>query len=200
MGENGCLQRFPAGRPLAADLGEWFVARVKARQEKALARILVEYGISYYLPIACKVHLRPDNGYPKRSWIPLFSGYVAFSGLADRGIVARTHRVHGILNVPDQEGFVRELEAVQQILASGLPCESSPVIPRGSVVRIKTGPLRDICGVLEANNGMRTLIIRIDMFQQSVRTELPAGSVEALDQPASAVQKAGLVSKLSLPF
>jgi hypothetical protein len=126
---SGILQRHPAGRPLAADLGEWLVARVKARQEKALARVLLQYGIGYYLPIACKAHLRPDNGCPKRSWIPLFPGYVAFAGLANKTIVAQTNRIHGILLVPDQEGFVRELEAVQQILASGLPCEASSDLP-----------------------------------------------------------------------
>jgi len=200
MGEHDCLQRFPAGRPLAADLGEWFVARVKARQEKALARVLVEYGIAYYLPIACKVHLRPDTGYPKRSWIPLFPGYVTFSGLANRRIVACTHRVHGVLNVPDQEDFVRELEAVQQILASGLPCESSPVIPPGSPVRIKTGPLRDICGVFESTQGIYTLSIRIEMFQQSVRVALPAASVEAIEAPIKAPFQAGIEGKATLPF
>ena len=181
-----CLQRFPAGRPLAADMGHWMVARVKARQEKALARVLVQYGIGYYLPIACKVHLRPDNGYPKRSWMPLFPGYAAFVGLANKTIVAQTNRVHGILSVPDQEGFVRELEAVEQILASGLPCEATATLPVGESVLITTGPLKGLHGVIEAVKGAHSLLIRVDMFQQSIRTLLPTSSVEGpLSKPES---------------
>lgn len=176
-----CVQRYPVGRPLTSDLGEWFVARVKVRQEKALARVLAQCGIGYYLPVACKRHLRPDNGYPKRAWIPMFPGYVAFVGQANRSIVVRTQRVHGIIHVPDQEGFVRELEAVQQILASGLPCDTTAAIPLGAVVRITMGPLHDMMGILEATNGGHALIVRVDLFQQSVKVELPTASVAALD-------------------
>jgi transcription antitermination factor NusG len=181
---------------LASDLGEWLVARVKARQEKALARVLMEYGIAYYLPVACKRHLRPDNGYPKRAWIPIFPGYVAFVGRANRSIVARTNRILGVLLVPDQDGFVRELEAVQQILASGLPCEASADLLVGASVWITAGPLKGLRGVVEAVQGGHALLVRVDMFQQSIRTLLPTGYIE---RPFSVTETSPIMTSVPSP-
>ena len=72
--------RWPRDRSLAADLGQWWVARVKPRHEKALAGDLARQGVGYYLPLMTKRTVRRDNGKVRKSIVCLFPGYLALAG------------------------------------------------------------------------------------------------------------------------
>src|SRR5258708_309878 len=56
----------------------WHVAHVRSRQEKSLARRLLEQQIPFYLPQIERVAERSSRRF--RSYLPLFAGYVFFRG------------------------------------------------------------------------------------------------------------------------
>lgn len=178
-------QRFPEGRPLAADVGRWVVACVKPRHEKALARDLGAVGIAYYLPLIRKVHRRPDNGWLKKADVPLFPGYMAVAGPGCRPLLYAFGRVNKILRVPDQERFTRELEDVEKALRAGSEVELHPSIPLGSLVEITRGPLRGVTGRLERIGKHFHLILCVEFFRQCVRVKLHGDDVKVPGNPCT---------------
>jgi len=173
--------RYPGNRPLEADLGRWAVAHVKSRQEKAFAFDLTDSGISYYLPMVENRIRRRDNGKIRKSFLPLFPGYVALA--LDReqwsGLYS-TRRVANIIAVDDQERFVRELAQVQRALDSEVPVALEPAFALGRPVRVKSGAMQGLVGEVLSVRGQNVFVIRVHMFQQAVRVTLDVADLEAV--------------------
>lgn len=170
-------QRWPPERSLAKDLGAWSVAYVKPRHEKALALDLMASGHSYYLPMIWKRHPRPDNGKLKRSLVPLFPSYVSVAGVQDTLALFQTYHVVKIVRVEDQERFVREVEAVQRLLACGSALNIHPGLVLGASVRIIRGPLVGLTGTVQRIGETYRLWISVEMFCQSVAVEIGADTL-----------------------
>jgi transcription antitermination factor NusG len=161
--------RWPLDRPLQDDRGQWCVARVKPRHEKALAHDLARLGIGYYLPLMTKRTIRKDNHKPRKSVVVLFPGYIPVAGRAERRAeIRRTGRVAGIIEVSDQDRFIRELAAVERALASRLAAGTAPLMA-GQRVRIVAGPLAGLEAVVEDHPRQgRRVCINVEMFNRSV--------------------------------
>src|SRR5437763_9067890 len=128
--------------------GSWWCLHTKPRQEKATARELRKQEVVYYLPQVVK-ESRTPQGRKIQSVVPLFPSYVFFHGdMNDRLLALRGNRLVNVLEVVDQEGFVRDLRQVYQMLSSGLPVSPEPMMPVGATVRIVTGPLTGITGTV----------------------------------------------------
>ena len=81
----------------------WWVAHVRSRQEKFLARHLAQHGIAYYLP-------QVEKRGRRTSFLPLFPGYVFFRGFdADTSRAVRSHVIVNLLSPSDQPSFASEL-------------------------------------------------------------------------------------------
>src|SRR5713101_3874050 len=63
----------------------WHVAHVRSRQEKVLARRLLERQVPFYVPQIERLTERSARRF--RSYVPLFAGYVFFRG-GDRALDA----------------------------------------------------------------------------------------------------------------
>ncbi|HUT52999.1 MAG TPA: transcription termination/antitermination NusG family protein [bacterium] len=173
--------RWPLDRPLLDDLGHWCVARVKPRQEKALAHDLVRLGMAYYLPMMTKRTVRRDNGKPRKSVVVLFPGYISVAGNGElRSELMKTGRTAGVIAVADQERFVSELGGVQRALDSNLAADTHPLMA-GQRVRIVAGPLLGQEGVVE-NCGRpgRRVYINVEMFNRSVAVTVSPEEVVAI--------------------
>jgi len=161
--------RFPENALLGHNLGRWMVARVKSRNEKALARDLMEQGIGYYLPMYEKRVRRKDNNKIRKTVCPLFPGYVSVAGgNEERHKILSTGRVAGILDVDDQERFVKELVQVQTVLDSGIEIEVYKNLVPGNRVVVKTGPFANFEGTILESQGESRLIISVNMFRRAV--------------------------------
>jgi len=153
------LSRFP-----------WWVAYVRSRQEKALARYLLFREVPFYLPQ--REHRIRRGGRSFVSYLPLFPGYVFFRGLAlDRHVALRSDLIVKTLDVPDPGLLNRELSqlrALQESGASLIPCQRfSP----GDAVRITHGPFQGYTGrVLRCKGGPR-LVVSISLLRQSVAVD-----------------------------
>lgn len=167
--------RWPADRTLTEDSGNWWVARVKPRHEKALARDLSRLKVGYYLPMMTKRTIRRDNGKPRKSVICLFPGYISLTGYQEkRNEIHRTGRIFKVIQVIDQDRFVEELESVRKALDYAKEVQLHPRLAVGQLVMIVSGPLQGIQGVVADRGRSRKVYLNVEMFNKAVTvTVLP---------------------------
>jgi transcription antitermination factor NusG len=163
--------RYP-DRPLAESPQPWWVAKVKPRQEKALAFDFINKEIEYYLPLLTKVTRRKDNNKPRKSILPLFGGYISFSAEKTRlRDVLATNRAVNIIEIRHQKRFISELSQIYSALAHGValePCTES--YPPGTRVQVLSGPLAGIKGIISKIHNQNKLILSVEGLGQAIIT------------------------------
>jgi transcription antitermination factor NusG len=165
----------------------WWLAKVKPRQEKALAFDLLERQIEYYLPMYTKVSRRPDNNKPRKTITVLFPGYLPYCAKSGyERLIYSTNRIVNIVEIQHQKRFMDELEQIYHTLELGLPIEpvdSDIAILPGTPVQIEYGTLRGIVGtVVKVQNG-RKLILSVEGLGRAAVT-VTADMVKLLDESA----------------
>jgi transcription antitermination factor NusG len=149
----------------------WWVARVRSRQEKGLARHLASHDVGFYLPQAEKRALRAGRTFV--SSLPLFPGYVFFRGPAAARLEAlRSNLVVQVLPVLDQDELTRELASLWRLQLSGAPLVSLPYLEVGDEVEVMDGPFRGWTGKVLREKGRLRLVVSITLLRQSVAAEL----------------------------
>ena len=146
-----------------ADVAErWTVAYCKPRQEKALAWDLCRHDVRYFLPMILKQ--TSSGGRRRRNLYPLFASYLFFAGDdASRTAVLRTERVVRLIEIKDAEQaqFRREIAALQAALVrSPESLELYPRLERGEWVRVKSGPMKDVEGVVLQSHNQAAAVAR----------------------------------------
>lgn len=142
--------RYP-DRRIHESEGTWWIAKIKPRQEKALAFDLIRHEIEYYLPMYTKVVRRRDNNKPRKSVLPLFPGYISFCTpiVGGENKLYATRRVVRVVEVRHQRRFMDELEQIYYTLDLGIalaPFEPPRDYAPGEMVEVRSGPLRGIRG------------------------------------------------------
>ncbi len=166
--------RWPAERPLAADVGRWWVARVKPRNEKALARELAGLGVGYYLPLVIQRTLRRDNRKPRKSVLCAFPGYLSLAGYQERKTeILRTGRIINVIRVSDQEKFVRELDQVLKALEHSREVGLQEKLAVGRRVMIAAGPLQGVAGVITHLSRPQKIFLNVEIFNRAVSVIVP---------------------------
>jgi transcription antitermination factor NusG len=142
----------------------WWVAKVKPRQEKAVAFDLINLSIEYYLPMFTKVVRRKDNNKPRKSILPLFSGYISFCAEKKRLREAlSTGRLVNIIEIRHQRRFIDELSQIYSALEQGVNLEPfAEVYPAGTHVFVNSGPLHGIQGVIYKIHNKNKLILSVE--------------------------------------
>jgi len=157
--------------------GRWWVAHTKSRNEKALAHDLKAKNISYFLPMTWKV--RRQTHRTIKSLLPLFTGYLFFCGDEPARIeLLKTNRVANLLDVKNQEGFLRELVRFEQALRAGAPLMPHKYIEAGQWCRVIAGPLLGLEGVVVQTKGNTRLVLQIDMLGQAASVEIDMDMIE----------------------
>ncbi len=159
----------------------WFALHVRAQYEKRVAERLAGTGYEPFLPLyRCRRHWSDRI---KEFDAALFPGYVfcRFDPL-DRLPVLKTPGVIQIVGsnrVPiplDQS----EITAVQTLVGSGVSNQPWPFLAVGDWVRVESGPLRGMEGILTAFKGKHRLLISVTLLQRSVSAELDSAYVTLL--------------------
>lgn len=175
--------------PRAVDSGpldqpqSWFAAYTAPRHEKAVARHLIGRHIESFLPLYTSIR-RWRNGCRLPIEKPLFPGYIFVH-------IARTESVK-VLQVPGVVSIVsagREPLALPgpeiESLRAALPVcrfEPHPYLVVGDRVRITSGSLQGIIGVLVRKKSNLRVVLTLDLIQQSVAVEIDAEQIEPLKQ------------------
>lgn len=160
--------------------GQWWVAHVKSRNEKALAHDLIRRDIDYFLPMVWKV--RKQSRRTVKSLLPLFSGYLFFCGDEDERVeLLRTNRVAGLIEVNDQETLINELAQIQQALVAGAPLAPHKLIKAGQHCRIIAGPLCGLIGIVLRSGNSARLLLQVDILGQAAAVEIDIDMIEEIE-------------------
>jgi transcription antitermination factor NusG len=154
---------------LPADL-RWCVAHVRSRQEKVLARHLLQKGIPFYVPQSERVTERASRRF--RSYLPLFAGYVFFRGdESARDAAIRSGVVAHMIDVDDQKLLAAQLEQIRNLQLAGASLAVYEELVPDDVITITEGPFRGYSGVVMRGGRRDRLIVALTMLRKSVAVE-----------------------------
>ncbi|MEA2602389.1 MAG: hypothetical protein QOF89_3381 [Acidobacteriota bacterium] len=149
----------------------WWVAYVRSRQEKGLARHLGGHGVGFYLPQGEKQVRRAGRTFV--SSLPLFPGYLFFRGAAEaRRTALQSNLIVQVLPVTDQARLEEELASLWRLQQAGIPLVSHPYLEIGDEVEVVDGPFRGWTGKVLREKGRLRLIVSITLLRQAVAAEL----------------------------
>jgi transcription antitermination factor NusG len=159
----------------------WYAVFTSPRHEKRVREHLEYRRVECFLPLFRSIH-RWKNGCKAQVELPLFPGYLFVN--IPRNERVRVLDVPGILSFVGPRGEPARLSDFEiETLRSGLHLqifEPYHGLAIGQKVRINTGALQGLEGVMVRNaNGLR-VVITVDLIQQSVAVELDADAVEAI--------------------
>jgi transcriptional antiterminator RfaH len=168
--------------PFERALGHrWWALYTKPRQEKALIRRLREMEIAHYCPLVPK-RTRTPKGRKFTAYIPLFAGYVFLCGDEDaRYRAMTTDCISQCLDVPDVPGLVRDLFYLKRLIDSNLPILPESKIGPGVRVRIRSGALAGIEGLIVSRHGEDRFIVTVSFIQRGASVLVDRLDVEAIE-------------------
>ncbi len=170
-----------AGQAAAPGSAEpWWALYTLPRREKELMRRLRTLDIPFYGPIAPQRNRSP-GGRVRTSFRPLFSGYVFMRGGDEqrRGALT-TNCVSRCLTVPNAEGLVDDLRQIRRLILADVPLTVESLIQPGARVRVRSGTLRGIEGVVLRREHKERLLVAVRFLQQGASLLLDDFEVEEI--------------------
>lgn len=163
-----------------ADERAWYVAHTRPRCEKKLADYCAREGFHVTLPLFKSVKKYPGKTATFEK--PLFPNYV-FLRLRphQRKKVYQSDYVANLLDVPDQQTFQEQLDAILAALETDYEITALPHITAGKRVRIISGALRGMEGCVEERQGKLLVLLRLDFISQSAAVRVDASDLELID-------------------
>lgn len=162
-----------------ADEPVWIVCHTKPRCEKKFAALMAAERFAHYLPLVSSV--RRYRQQTKRFTKPLFPGYVfACVPAGKRPRVYQQDLLARVIPVDDVPRFLRQLEDVKAIVASGYELSVLPLLARGRRVKIVGGPLHGLEGFVDDPSNPRGVVLSVDVLQQGLLVKLPAEHLQVL--------------------
>src|SRR5271170_6902092 len=169
--------------PVANEGENWYGLQTRPRHEKIVLQRLEERGVTAFLPLVTEVHRWSDR--KKSVQMPLFTGYVFAKFVPNRSDRLRVLRVEGVFGLVGAGGEGTpipdvQIEAVRSLVEKELPWSSHPYLKIGQRVRIRSGALDGMEGILISRNGDRTLVISVEAIQRSLAVRVEGYEVEAV--------------------
>lgn len=116
--------------------------------------------------------------------VPLFPGYLFLNDALDKARHVEVRKARGVVAILG-EGWERpavvpeaEIQAIRRLVDARVPTFAHPYLREGRRVRIKSGPLTGVEGILlrvRPDKGL--LVLSVDMLQRSVAVEVDCTQV-----------------------
>ena len=179
MFPEGLLDEAGKGSAIA-ESAHWVAFYTLARRENDLSRKLEAAGIPFYAPLI-KRRLHSAGGRIRSSYVPLFPGYV-FSPVDDeqRRAALATNTVSRWFSIPDERMLVSDLRAIKRLIDTEKPLTPEARLEPGQPVRVRSGPLRGLEGVVVKRHGEERLLVAVRMLNQGASIELEDVDLERL--------------------
>ena len=182
MAASSHTWQLPGAAPAVASCGQhWYAVQTRPQHERAVAMRLREKGVTLFLPLLTEIHRWSDRR--KSVEVPLFSCYVFIRITPtneDRLKVLRTDGVFNFVGVRQQGTAIpdEQIDAVRTVVEEHLTWQCHPFLKIGQRVRIRSGALSGIEGILLSRNGDRSLVISVDAIQRSLSVRIEGYEVE----------------------
>lgn len=177
---TGLAQSEPALLSCSQPPGEyfephWYAAYTCANHEKRVAEQLERHSIECFLPLYESVRRWKDRRV--RLQLPLFPGYV-FVRLALRDRL----QVLALPSVARLVGFdghptplpLEEIASIRACFTRHHPMQPHPYVQSGQRVRVLSGPLEGLTGIVLRQKNCTRFVISIEMLMRSVAVEIDA--------------------------
>ena len=157
----------------------WYAVQTCANHEKRVLQQLNQRTVKAYLPLYESVRQWKDRRVRLES--PLFPGYVFVKlALRDRLQVLQAPGVVRLVGFGSQPAALQdhEIEALRQGLAGEIRLEPHPYLKVGQLVRVRTGPLQGLQGILVRKKKSLRFVISLDLIMRSVAAEIDMAELE----------------------
>lgn len=175
----------------------WFAVRVKSNFEKRVAAIFRNKGLDAFLP-EYKSRRRWSDRY-KTVDSPLFPGYVFCRvDLSHRLPVMTTPGFLYIVSAGKKPASVDEAEiaGIQAVVRSGRSALPLPTLAVGQRVRLESGPLSGLEGILLQEGTQKRICVGVTLLRRGISVEverewiLPIGSARIADSNRKSILSA----------
>ena len=158
----------------------WHVLYTKPRWEKKAQNLLVQKGIEAFLPLYTTLRQWSDR--KKKVELPLFNSYL-FVKITSKEYfeVLNTPGIVKYIYFEGKAAVIREnqIEGIRQLIDSEVKFEIvDHLLPIGTRVIIKKGPLMGLNGEIVEYKGSLRTCIRIDQINRSILINVQAGFYE----------------------
>src|SRR5262249_10278903 len=147
----------------------WYAAQTHSRHEKIVARQLTERRVEHFLPLRAEVHKWKDRY--KKVEVPLFSGYIFVQLPIEppertrvRLAVLKTPGIVRIVGFANQDTPVpsEQIQALRIVMESGIATHKHKFLKVGQRVKILTGVLAGVEGILTRLKKAERLVISVE--------------------------------------
>lgn len=180
-------------------LATWFALYVRHRHEKAVAQVVSGKGLEVFLPVYMTAHRWKDR--MKNLVLPLFPNYVFILAAPDqRNFVLSTPGIYDFVRLSGVPAPIpaEEIEAVRQAVLHGLNAEPHPFLKSGDCVRVKSGPLGGLEGVLVRKKNFYRLVLSVELLAKSISVEVDVADVERVGDGQSSMATGGFLSTAAI--
>ncbi|MGB9432667.1 MAG: UpxY family transcription antiterminator [Candidatus Acidiferrum sp.] len=151
----------------------WFAAYTSANHEKRVAQQAERQSLQCFLPLYESVRRWKDRRV--RLALPLFPGYVFVRlNLRDR---LKLLEISGVARLVGFDGHPapvpdEDIETIRACLAGRYPMQPHRYLQRGQRVRVLSGPLAGLTGIVVRQKKHTRFVISLDLLMRSVAVEL----------------------------
>jgi transcription antitermination factor NusG len=148
-----------------------------------VAQRFSEQGFPIFLPLISETHRWSDR--KKTVEVPLFGCYVFVKAAANREDRLRVCKIDGVFRFVGGKGEgspipESQIEAVRAITSQQLSWSEHPFLKIGQRIRIRSGALAGVEGILTGRNGDRTLVVSVEAIERSLAVRIEGYDVEPL--------------------
>ena len=158
---------------------DWHALYTRHQHEKSIARLLSSTGHEVFLPTYAATRRSCER--TKRLNLPLFPCYVFIRGGLDRRIeILTTPGIFAIVAWGGKPAIVpdEQIAVVRKMVEGSFPVEPYPYLECGDRVRVASGPLRGLEGILIRKKNLFRLIVSFEMLGRSAAVEIDISCLE----------------------
>jgi transcription antitermination factor NusG len=150
----------------------WLVCHTKPRCEKKFAALMAAEKFEHYLALVQSVRHYAQQ--TKKFTKPLFPGYVfAKVPVELKARIYQQDLLARAITVTDEAKFLRQLDDVKAIVASGFEFSVMPLFTKGRLVKIIGGPLYGLQGFIDDPSNPQGIVLSVDVLQQGLLVKVP---------------------------
>ena len=166
----------------------WIAVYTKSRHEQIVVNELNKKNIESYCPMFKERRQWSD----RKKWVhfPLFRSYVFANIEINENIyVLQTIGVNKIVKFQKKVSIIPDqvIDNIKNIIEGGYNVEQADYFIKGDEVRIVSGPLKGLDGVVLDLRGANKIIIKIEAIQQAFSVEISSGLIKSKKKNASSI-------------
>lgn len=158
----------------------WYAAYTCANHEKRVAQQLAFRSVECFLPLYESARRWKDRRV--RLQLPLFPGYVFVRlALRDRLQVLKVPSVARLVGFDGHPAPlpVDDIESIRACLARRHPMQPHAYVQRGQRVRVLTGPLEGLTGIIVRKKNYTRFVISLELLMRSVAVEIDSADLDS---------------------